>query len=221
MAPRPYWKGYLKLSLVSCPIALHTGDQRRRAHRVPPDQQADRQPVAPATCRRSHPRAGRERRQGARLRIRQGRVHPGRGRGARRDRDREQPHDRDRHVRAARADRRALFRRSYYVTPNDEVGQDAFVVIRDAMRGKEMVALGRVVLAKRERVIMLQPWDKGLMGTTLALRLRGAQREGLFRRDRRHQGVGRDAQAGRAHPRHQEGRLRSGDVRRPLRGSAW
>ncbi len=39
--------------------------------------------------------------------------------------------------------------------------------IREAMRGKGMVALGRVVLAKRERVIMLQPWDKGLMGTTL------------------------------------------------------
>ena len=35
------------------------------------------------------------------------------------------------------------------------------------MRGKAMVALGRVVLAKRERVIMLQPWEKGLMGTTL------------------------------------------------------
>jgi DNA end-binding protein Ku len=35
------------------------------------------------------------------------------------------------------------------------------------MRGKGMVALARVVLAKRERVIMLQPWDKGLMGTTL------------------------------------------------------
>ena len=59
------------------------------------------------------------------------------------------------------------FDSSYYVTPNDEVGQDAFAVIRDAMRGKGMVALGRVVLAKRERVIMLQPWDKGLMGTTL------------------------------------------------------
>ena len=35
------------------------------------------------------------------------------------------------------------------------------------MRGKNMVALGRVVLAKRERVVMLQPWDKGLVGTTL------------------------------------------------------
>ena len=51
--------------------------------------------------------------------------------------------------------------------PHDRVGQEAFAVIREAMRGKNMAALGRVVLAKRERVIMLQPWDKGLMGTTL------------------------------------------------------
>src|ERR1700745_3298775 len=43
----------------------------------------------------------------------------------------------------------------------------AFAVIREAMRGKSMVALGRVVLSKRERVIMLQPWDKGLLGATL------------------------------------------------------
>ena len=55
----------------------------------------------------------------------------------------------------------------YYITPNDPVGQDAFAVIREAMRGKGMVALARIVLAKRERVIMLQPWEKGLMGTTL------------------------------------------------------
>jgi DNA end-binding protein Ku len=55
----------------------------------------------------------------------------------------------------------------YYITPNDQAGQDAFAVIREAMRGKGLVALGRVVLAKRERVIMLEPWDKGLMGTTL------------------------------------------------------
>ena len=55
----------------------------------------------------------------------------------------------------------------YYIGPSDPVGQEAFAVIREAMRSKAMVALGRVVLAKRERVIMLQPWEKGLMGTTL------------------------------------------------------
>ena len=55
----------------------------------------------------------------------------------------------------------------YYLVPDDRLGQEAFAVIRDVMRGKDMVALGRVVLAKRERVVMLQPWDKGLVGTTL------------------------------------------------------
>jgi DNA end-binding protein Ku len=55
----------------------------------------------------------------------------------------------------------------YYIAPNEPVGQEAFAVIREAMRGKGMVALGRVVLSKRERVIMLQPRDKGIMGTTV------------------------------------------------------
>jgi hypothetical protein len=47
------------------------------------------------------------------------------------------------------------------------LAQEAFAVIRDAMRHKAMVALGRLVLAKRERVIALEPYDKGLLGTTL------------------------------------------------------
>ena len=64
---------------------------------------------------------------------------------------------------------------TYYITPNDAIGQDAFAVIREAMRGKEMVAFGRVVAAKRERVIMLQPWDNGLMGTTLRYPMRCAK----------------------------------------------
>ena len=55
----------------------------------------------------------------------------------------------------------------YYITPNGQVGHEAFAVIREAMRGKALVALGRLVLSKRERVIMLEPWDEGLIGTTL------------------------------------------------------
>jgi DNA end-binding protein Ku len=55
----------------------------------------------------------------------------------------------------------------YYLVPNEPVGQETFAVIRDAMREKDMVALARIVLAKRERVVMLQPWEKGLIGTTL------------------------------------------------------
>ena len=55
----------------------------------------------------------------------------------------------------------------YYITPEGRVGQEAFAVIREAMRGEGMVALGRVVLSKRERVVMLESWDKVLVATTL------------------------------------------------------
>ena len=51
--------------------------------------------------------------------------------------------------------------------PSEPVGQEAFAVIREAMRGKGMVALGRLVLSKGERVIVLKAYDKGLLGTTL------------------------------------------------------
>ena len=49
----------------------------------------------------------------------------------------------------------------YYIVPNDKVGQDAFAVIRDAMKGKGMVGVGRVVISKRERPIILEPFGKG------------------------------------------------------------
>jgi DNA end-binding protein Ku len=45
-----------------------------------------------------------------------------------------------------------FFDTPYYITPNEPVGQEAFAVIREAMRGKALVALGRIVLAKRERL---------------------------------------------------------------------
>ena len=67
---------------------------------------------------------------------------------------------------AAQIDKR-FYDTPYYIAPNDRVGQEAFAVIRDAMKGKGMVALGRVVMAKRERVIALEPSGKGLLGTTL------------------------------------------------------
>jgi DNA end-binding protein Ku len=55
----------------------------------------------------------------------------------------------------------------YYVAPRDEVGQEAYTVIRDAMAAKSMVGMGRVVLSKRDRPIMIMPRGKGLLGMTL------------------------------------------------------
>src|SRR6476469_9444189 len=55
----------------------------------------------------------------------------------------------------------------YYLAPEDKVGQEAFAVIRDAMKKKKMVGIARIVMARRERIMMLEPFGKGLMGTTL------------------------------------------------------
>jgi hypothetical protein len=60
-----------------------------------------------------------------------------------------------------------FFDTPYYITPNEPVGQEAFAVIREAMRSNALVALGRIVLAKRERVMALEPYERGLLGTTL------------------------------------------------------
>jgi DNA end-binding protein Ku len=55
----------------------------------------------------------------------------------------------------------------YYIVLDGEVGQQAFAVIREAIRKEGMVALGRVVFTSREHVIALEPRGKGLLGVTL------------------------------------------------------
>ena len=55
----------------------------------------------------------------------------------------------------------------YYIAPDGQVGQDAFAVIRDTLGKLNMIALGRVVLTRREHVIALEPKGRGLLGMTL------------------------------------------------------
>jgi DNA end-binding protein Ku len=165
--PRPYWKGYLKLSLVSCPIALYSATSS--SERI--------------SFRQMNRKTGNRLRQQLIDDVTREPVEPGeKGRGYEVAKNQyllieddeldavavESNHtiEIDSFVPRAQIDERYLDS-PYYLVPDDRVGQEAFAVIRDAMRGKDMVALGRVVLAKRERVVMLQPWDKGLMGTTL------------------------------------------------------
>ena len=164
---RPFWKGYLKLSLVSCPIALYTGASS--TERV--------------SFRQINKKTGNRLRQQLIDEVTRELVEgENKGRGYEYSKNAYIPVDDDEldaiaiesshtieinsFVPREQVDERYLDN-PYYITPNDQVGQDAFAVIREAMRGKGMVALARVVLAKRERVIMLQPWDKGLKGTTL------------------------------------------------------
>jgi len=164
---RPYWKGYLKLALVSCPIALHaacstteriafrqinkaTGN-RLRQQLV---DEETREPVAP-----EHKGRGYEVAKGQYLVVEDDELEAI---------EIASTHviEIDSFVPRPQIDQR-FFDTPYYVTPNEPVAQEAFAVIREAMRGKAMVALGRLVLAKRERVVALEPYGKGLLGTTL------------------------------------------------------
>jgi DNA end-binding protein Ku len=167
MAPRAYWKGYLKLSLVSCPIALY--------------------PAASSSERVSFNRINKK--TGNRLKQQQVDAETGQlvekediirgyevGKGQYLqvpDEDIEKIQIESTHtidinsfVPRAEIDERYLDS-PYYIAPTDQVGLEAFAVIRDAIREKKMVALGRIVLNRRERVVMLEPFDKGLLAVTL------------------------------------------------------
>lgn len=59
------------------------------------------------------------------------------------------------------------FEKPYYVVPREEIGQESFAVIRDAMRREGVIGLARVVLSSRERPFLIEPMDAGLRGVTL------------------------------------------------------
>jgi DNA end-binding protein Ku len=165
--PRPYWKGYLKLSLVSCPIALYSATSA--GERV--------------AFRQMNKKTGNRLRQQL---IDEGTGDPiepdDKGRGYEVDKGVylpvedeeldaiaiESSHtiDIDSFVPKSEIDERYVDS-PYYLVPENKVALEAFAVIRDAMRDKGMVALGRAVLSKRERVVMLQARGKGLLGATL------------------------------------------------------
>jgi DNA end-binding protein Ku len=55
----------------------------------------------------------------------------------------------------------------YFIVPDGEVGQQAFAVIREAIRKEGMVAIGKVVFTSREHIIGLEARGKGMVGVTL------------------------------------------------------
>jgi DNA end-binding protein Ku len=141
---RPYWKGYLKLALVSCPIALHaacstaerialrqinkaTGNRLRQQL----IDEKTRAPVAPEDKGRGYEVA-----KGQYLIVDDAELDTI---------EIESTHtiEIDRFVPRSQIDQR-FFDAPYYVTPNEPVGQEAFAVIREAMRGRGMAALGRL-----------------------------------------------------------------------------
>jgi Ku protein len=167
MAPRAYWKGSLKLSLVTCPIALYpasTQAEKTLFHQIntKTGHRLKQQMVDEQTGRvidKDHKGRSYELSRGRYVEIDEEELDAVKL---------ESTHtiDIDDFVPAEDIDERYLDK-PYYIVPDGKAGADAFVVIRDAMKRKDKVALARVVLSNREHVIALKPLGKGLLGTTL------------------------------------------------------
>jgi DNA end-binding protein Ku len=167
MAPRPNWKGFLKLSLVSCSVAMYSATStsqrirfniinRKTGHRI-------RNDVVDAET--GDPVEQEDRVKGYKL-----------------DGDQyllleeddldnvalESTHtiDIEEFVPMSQVDRIYLDE-SFYIVPQDDVAQEAFAVIRDAMEKEELAGLARVVVYRRERLLLLRPRGKGLLATAL------------------------------------------------------
>jgi len=166
-ARRAFWKGYLKLSLVTCPVALYPASsksQKTRFHQI-------------------------NRKTGNRLRQQMVDEETGRavdsdnkGRGYELSKGKyveiepeeidaiefENTHtiEIDKFVPEDEIDKR-YYERPYYIVPDGKSGDEAFAVIRDAMKDKGRVALAGIVFANRQHILAIEPWGKGMLGTTL------------------------------------------------------
>jgi DNA end-binding protein Ku len=167
VAPRAYWKGYLKLSLVSCPVALFPASSERekiRFHQINKNtgnrikyRKVDAETEDDVDA--SDIVKGYEVGKGEYIELEPEELEAVAIESTR-------TIEIDEFVPRKEIDELYL-NNPYYVVPDGEVGQQAFAVIREAIRKEGMVALGRVVFTSREHVIALEPRGKGLLGVTL------------------------------------------------------
>jgi DNA end-binding protein Ku len=167
MAPRSFWKGYLKLSLVTCPVAMTpatTEGEKVRFHILNRNtgnrvvsQYVDSvtgAPIGEDDTVKGYPRNEKdyvllEDEELDALSLESTRTI-----------------DIDTFAPSASIDW-IWFDKPHYLTPDDPIGVEAFVVIRDAMKATGTVGLSRLVMYRRERAVMVEPRDKGLVLWTL------------------------------------------------------
>ena len=164
---RPYWKGYLKLSLVTCPVTLTpaTSDSGKiRFHTV------NRKTGNRVVSRYVDAASGRP--------VNEGEEVKGYSRDDKRFVVLEDEELESVRLESARtidiesfmpvdAVDWVWYEQPYYMTPDDPVGEEAYSVIRDAMRSTGMAGVARLVLHRRERAVLLKPRDKGIALWTL------------------------------------------------------
>lgn len=167
MAPRAYWKGYLRLSLVSCPIQLFPAASERekvRFHQLNRAtgnriryQKVDADTGDEVTA--DDIVKGFEVSKGEYIELAPDELDAVEIESSRMI-------DIDTFVPKKEIDELYLAN-PYYIVPDGDVGVQAFAVIREAIKKEGMVALGKVVFTNREHIIALEPRGKGLMGQTL------------------------------------------------------
>ena len=180
--PRAYWKGYLKLSLVTCPVALYPASsqsEKTRFHQInrKTGNRLRQQMVDEETGRvvdKENKGRGYELGNGKYVEIEPEELEAV---------EIESTHtiDIDKFVPEEDIDKR-YYERPYYIVPDGKSGEEAFAVIRDAMKDKGRVALARIVFANREHILAVEAWGKGMLGTTLRYDYEVRDEKEFFRR---------------------------------------
>src|SRR3954468_22596863 len=167
MAPRANWKGFLRLSLVTCPVALFpaTSDTEKVSFNQINRNTGHRIKYAKVDADTGDEVANEDIVKGYKVDTD---TYIEVSKDELEDIALESTHtiEIDEFVPKADIDNRYLIR-PYYLVPDGKVGHDAFAVVRETIRSMNKVAIGRVVLTNREHIIALEPLGKGLMGTLL------------------------------------------------------
>jgi DNA end-binding protein Ku len=167
MAPRANWKGFLRLSLVTCPVALYpaTSDTEKVSFNQINRKTGHRIKYAKVDAETGEEVPSEDITKGYKVDTD---TYVEVTKNELEDVALESTHtiEIDEFVPKSDIDSRYLIR-PYYLVPDGKVGHDAFAVIRETIRSMDKVAIGRVVLTNREHIIALEPLGKGLMGTLL------------------------------------------------------
>jgi DNA end-binding protein Ku len=167
MAPRANWKGFLRLSLVTCPVALYpaTSDTEKVSFNQINRKTGHRIKYAKVDAETGEEVANDDIMKGYKVDT-DTYIEVTKDELDELALESTRTIEIDEFVPRADIDSRYVIR-PYYLVPDGKVGHDAFAVIRETIRNMNKVAIGRVVLTNREHIIALEPLDKGLMGTLL------------------------------------------------------
>ena len=167
MVPRANWKGFLRLSLVTCPVALYpaTSDSEKISFNQINRKTGHRIKYAKVDADTGEEVSNDDIMKGYKVDT-DTYIEVSKDELENIALESTRTIDINEFVPKSDIDPRYLIR-PYYLVPDGKVGHDAFAVIRETIRNMDMVAIGRVVLTSREHIIALEPLDNGLMGTLL------------------------------------------------------